>query len=212
MLFIFGYLCLLLQACWTSSVFATDTADLYFYGWFCFLMWWHFRRDLKLAFIFSLLERYWLKQTEPWHAIRLPSEEAKNALSKPTSCSLFVEGKLCKLADAESEHQQILLPLSSLAKWKVTKPNSSLLLWLAERMVCSLVSHAENPPKSCVSDDLTCSVLTEVRRPTAWEETEPREVFVPPEPRRSHCFYSFSVLQRMGSKMRENTAALKILM
>lgn len=72
---------------------------------------------------------------------------------------LFFWEKMCKLGDAESEQQKILLPLISLGEWGATGQTSVCSPGLLEGWCATLCLRHGNPPRSCKSDHLTCGVL-----------------------------------------------------
>ena len=91
----------------------------------------------------------------------------KAAIRGGKKCSLqnffplfsFLRGKMCKLADAESEQQKILFPLTSLGEWEMTGQTPVCSPGLLEDWCAALCHRRGNPPKSCMSDHLTRSVL-----------------------------------------------------
>lgn len=122
-----------------------------------------FQRGLQLALALpsaheSFLGRYWLKQTEPWQVNKAAIRGGKKC-SLQKFYPLFFWEKMCKLGDAESEQQKILLPLISLGEWGATGQTSVCSPGLLEGWCATLCLRHGNPPRSCKSDHLTCGVL-----------------------------------------------------
>lgn len=120
---------------------------------------------------------------------------------------------MCKFADAESERQKILLPLSSLGEWGATCQTPVCCPGLLEEVCAAFRQRHGNPPKVCMSDHLTSSILLMevfVKANCLKKGVRANGNIAPPEPGKSllAVFIFFMLYKEWTGKVRERVSLL----